>query len=186
MGDYDYSDHPATEGVVEVEAPTAQKFVVDNGEKKWVEFSFEYNYSHYRITSADPHLLACAEDVDWGCAWENKGLLVPTKFSVYPSWLTNGPLGAFKLAPMPGCCGVVVSTETEIFTQHRGQGYAKILQVAKEMLARKFGYSMMLATIQMDNIPELVSAMHAGWKVEKTFTNNRTKHLLSLLTKELK
>lgn len=185
MGDYDYSDHPVTEGVVEAEAPTAQKFVVDNGEKKWVEFGFERNHSHYRITSSDPHLLACAEDVDWGCAWENKGLLVPTKFSVYPSWITDGPLGTFKLAPMPGCCGVVVSTETEIPVLYRGRGFAKVLQAAKEMLASKLGYSMMIATVQMENIPELVSAVHAEWKIEKTFTNKRTKRLLGLLIKEL-
>jgi hypothetical protein len=189
LNDYDYRDHPVTEGVVEPEetpATPVTKYVVDNGEKKWVEFRVTHNYSNYRITTSEPDMLQVAADVDDGCDWAAKGLWHTVKFSLYPSWNSDGPLGHFLLAPMPGCCGVVISTDTWIRPERRGQGFSKAMQAAKAHIATLLGYTLMLATIQMENIPELKSALGNGWKVDRTFTNKRTGKLLAVITKELK
>lgn len=194
MEEYNYKDHPTTEGVVEpsptpavtATATTIKKYIVDNGEKRWVELWRQglNPWDLWRATSDDSNLISDADFVDnFQGKWNEKGLHGPTRFKMY---FRDMRVGEFTLAPLYSCCGVVVSSYTCIFEQHRGKRYAKIMQTAKEAIARLLGYSMMLATVEVSNIPEIVSASNAGWRVKEIFINKRTNHQLAILTKELK
>jgi hypothetical protein len=89
--------------------------------------------------------------------------------------------GHCTFVPMPGCCGVIISTELWIEPKYRGRNYNKIFFELRKELAKKLGYSKILATIRMDNIPEVVACAKYGWHFIETFTNKRTNNLLALI-----
>ena len=93
-------------------------------------------------------------------------------------------LAGFYLEPLPGCCGVVVSTGSWIIPEYRGS-FGKLFHTLKETVARKLGYSLMLATTELRNLPEVIGASNAKWKHIHTFRNQRTSHDLSLMIKDL-
>jgi hypothetical protein len=109
----------------------------------------------------------------------DKGLEQPVRFSVS---FTNSEkeIGSFAFAPMPGCCGVVVSIHSSLQCR---QG--KAFHALKEHVARELGYSRMLATTETGNFPELIGAAKAGWKMHPAFTNKRTGHQLTVMEKAL-
>lgn len=118
---------------------------------------------------------------------EGKGLDKPIKFMVIRGNDPPRELGHFTLAPLPGCCGVVVSTESYLDPSWRGKTViSEHFHKIKEATARKLGYSMMLATVQLRNIPEVVGGSKAGWKLDHFFRNKRTENDLAFMFKELK
>lgn len=114
-----------------------------------------------------------------------KGLCDYTYFQVRFANLSNEVLGSFALAPLPGNCGVVVSTATMISHSYRGKGWSRTLHKFKESLAIKLGYKIMLSTVVWDNEPQLRSATKAGWCTVKHFVNKRTSNPTHLMVKEL-
>ena len=92
-------------------------------------------------------------------------------------------VGFVTFAPMPGCCGVVISTNLYILPEFRGGVYSSIFQELRAKAAWRLGYTSMLATIQMNNIPQVVSCAKHGWKFLKTFTNRRSGNLLAIVEK---
>lgn len=119
--------------------------------------------------------------------WENekKGLDEPALFQVNSTKSPNSLFGQFKLAPMPGCCGVVVSTESYIVPTYRGSAFSESFHAIKEHVAKQLGYSLMLATIQTRNIPEIVGASKAKWKIVHCFRNKRTTNDIGVALKEI-
>ena len=119
---------------------------------------------------------------------EYKGLLGSTSFEV--EYInhdgTTEKFGRFTLAPLPGCCGVVVSIDSYICPYKRGQYYpSRWFHELKAKVAKHFGYSMMLMTTQLRNIPEVVGSTRSGWKIVKTFKNTRTTNELGIGLKEI-
>jgi hypothetical protein len=112
-----------------------------------------------------------------------KGLVEPKTFDVVHLGLHH--IGRFTLAPMIGCCGVVISTNTYLFPQFRGLYHSKGMHDLKQAVAEHLGYSLMLCTVQGSNVPQLAGAWKAGWRVVHTFTNSRTGHLIHMMTKNL-
>jgi hypothetical protein len=94
--------------------------------------------------------------------------------------------GHFCLEPMPGCCGVVVSTSSQINEEDRGTSIGPRFHGLKEKVARHFGYSLMLSTVQLRNLPQVIGGSKAGWKYIYHFRNKRTDNDLTLGIKELK
>lgn len=119
-----------------------------------------------------------------------KGLLEVVSFDVRTTPLAEGrvatPYGKFTFQPMPGNCGIVVSTDTWIEYGMRNCGSASRLHIVKEALARKLGYSMMLSTTISTNVPQVVSAAKAGWKFVSHFTNKRSGNVCLIGVKHLK
>ena len=119
-----------------------------------------------------------------------KGLKKPAKFSVfrlhYPD-LNKGEneCGHFVLAPMPGCCGVVVSTDSYINPKWRGGALSKPMHNIKEKAAKALGYTTMIATVQARNYPEVVGASNSGWRFLHTFRNKRTSNDIGIMVKDI-
>lgn len=89
----------------------------------------------------------------------------------------------FTLAPLYGCCGVVVSTGS--WNKEPSISSSDFHKI-KEQIARHLGYSLMLATTQLRNIPEVIGAGKNDWKFVHTFRNKRTDNDLGLMIKDLK
>lgn len=92
----------------------------------------------------------------------------------------------FKLVEQPNCCGIVVSTDTWVRKEYRSSGIAQSMMYLKEALAKVYGYSCMIATVNLtDNAVEEHILTKFGWKKMDEFINSRTNHLVGIFTKRL-
>jgi len=117
-----------------------------------------------------------------------KGLDVSTGFTVRASSIhppLDNKIGTFYLEPMPGCCGIVVSTRSFLETNFRGNPYGDLFHQLKAAVAKHAGYSTMLMTTQLRNIPEVVGASKARWKFFHYFRNKRTDNDIGIAFKDL-
>jgi hypothetical protein len=96
-----------------------------------------------------------------------------------------GSVAKFCLEPMPGCCGIVVSTHTFVEESYRGGIIADWLHELKAKTAKSFGYTTMLMTTQLRNIPQVVGASKARWKFFHFFRNDRTGNDIGIAVKDL-
>lgn len=125
---------------------------------------------------------------------KEKGLIGPMRFEVRVAEGWQGmrlhplatPLGTFTLEPMPGCCGVVVSTSSYLEPQARGlHSVGKDFHALKAQVAAHFGYRVMLMTTQLTNLPEVIGASKAKWKFFHTFRNKRTDNDIGIAYKAI-
>ena len=97
----------------------------------------------------------------------------------------NLVLGSFRMSPMPGCCGVVISHDTHLNPQHRNSGYSDRFRELKEALAKHLGYSVVIATTQMHNLPAVGNMYKSKYNMVDTFKNSRTNNLIGIGIKHL-
>jgi len=116
-----------------------------------------------------------------------KGLYKETKFTFHSISNRQTPpepvarqLGYFYFSPMPGCCGIVVSHNTFLNTDCRGSGVSDPFRKIKNELAKALGYTVMIATTQMHNLPGVGNMIKSKYKIPLTFTNKRTSNLIGL------
>jgi GNAT superfamily N-acetyltransferase len=95
-------------------------------------------------------------------------------------------IAGFTLTQQVNCCGILVSTQTYVMKKYQGKGIAKEMMPIKEALAKEFGYSLLMATVNMTGNPAEVHILEKfGWKLVSNFTNSRTKHKVGVFTKEV-
>lgn len=114
------------------------------------------------------------KDLEW------KGLNEATKFKV--ERVTDHSrflVGTFYLSPMPGCCGVVVSHFTLLDEKSRHSGLSQKFRDVKAEVAKLLGYTVMLGTTDMGNIPALGSFFKI-YHIFHTFINKRTNHHVAI------
>ena len=111
-----------------------------------------------------------------------KGLEKEVKFKavLHKSEETKVTIGSFCFSPMPGCCGVVVSHFTFLEKGFRGTSYSQTFRELKDKVARDLGYSCVIMTTQMENIPAVKNMFKRNFTVAGTFTNKRTGNCLGL------
>lgn len=115
---------------------------------------------------------------------DGKGLFNETRFEFY--YLRNQAgskpttLGGFYFSPMPGCCGIVVSHNTFLHIPFRNSNISDKFRQLKTELAKKLGYTIMIATTQMDNLPGVGNMIKSKYKMPVTFINKRTNNLIGL------
>jgi hypothetical protein len=119
---------------------------------------------------------------------QSKGLPGDITFKVF--WghesKPHEEIGWFTLSPLPGCCGVVVSTGSYLKEGYRGNhNFGIWFHEIKQMMAQKLGYKIMLMTTQLRNIPEVVGACRAKWKIFHCFRNKRTDNDIGIAFKEI-
>ena len=118
---------------------------------------------------------------------EQKGLDKTIRFKLFRvSNNSEHEIGGFSFSPMPGCCGVVVSHETFLTPDNRGTGLSDPFRELKHEFAVALGYSLMIMTTQMKNLPAVGNMMKSGYISPVTFTNKRTGNLIALGYKEIK
>jgi hypothetical protein len=115
--------------------------------------------------------------------WSAKGLSSRREFSVVLA--IGNKFGGFCLEPMPGNCGIVVSTGSYVEPNWRGT-HSKHFHQLKEKVARHFGYTVMIMTTQLRNIPQVVGASQANWRFVEYFRNTRTGNDCGIAIKVLK
>lgn len=115
-----------------------------------------------------------------------KGLQKPTHFNFTRS--NSGViyhLGSFDFSTLEGCCGVVVSSNSHLEKNYRQSSASDNFRKIKELLANHLGYSLMMATIQTDNIPAMGNLFKSRYKVHETFKNRRTDNVIAIATKKV-
>lgn len=100
---------------------------------------------------------------------------------------TGRPIGHFSLSEMPGCCGIMISHNTQIYKDFQGKGIASIFQELKFALAKELGFSLLLCTVREDNEIEKHILQKFGWIRHEgsIFQNSRTTNIISVWTKIL-
>lgn len=138
-------------------------------------FEIKDQYVTWFVTNDEIH-----EDT----AKDGKGLDKQTKFILWSVGNREGSVarefGQFYFSPMPGCCGVVVSHHTFLNKDSRHSGVSDNFRKIKHELAKALGYTVMLATTQMENLPGVGNMMKSNYKIPLTFTNKRTNNLIGL------
>ena len=94
-------------------------------------------------------------------------------------------IASFSLQQQIGCCGTLVSTETYVREQNRGQGLGQAMMDLKEAIAVQFGYSSMIASVVKGNLAEIHILEKRGWLKGFEFTNARTKNVVVYYFKKL-
>lgn len=137
---------------------------------------------HERLFVELPELYANPDDLE-------KGLFKPERFVVkfeHHDGTSSTDIGHFSLEPMPGCCGVIVSTGSYLEPHQRGDhNISRWFHELKAETARKFGYTTMLMTTQLRNIPEVVGASRHKWRFFHYFRNKRTNNDIGIAVKDL-
>lgn len=98
--------------------------------------------------------------------------------------IDNHRVCGFTLTEQVNCCGILVSTQTYVEPAYRGQKYAQQMMPLKSAIAKEFGYSLLLATVNMTGNPAEVHILEKdGWKQSHVFINQRTKNQVGVFTK---
>lgn len=95
-------------------------------------------------------------------------------------------IAGFTLAEQKNCCGILVSTQTFVDNEYRKQGIAQEMMPLKEALAKEFGYSCLLATVNITGNPAEKHILEKfGWTMHTSFKNSRTKNTVGIFSKNL-
>lgn len=95
-------------------------------------------------------------------------------------------IAGFTLVEQINCCGILVSTKTFVHHEYRGKGIAQEMQGLKEKLAKEYGYTLLLATVNISGNPVQVHILEKfGWKLKDQFVNKRTGNTVGIYTKDL-
>jgi hypothetical protein len=97
----------------------------------------------------------------------------------------NPLVASFKLVQMPGCCGVLVSTESQVQIAYRGKGIGTFLQEIKEFLAKRFQVGSMIATVVDGNAAEERILNKTGWIPVYNLVNPKSGNLINVWKKEV-
>lgn len=118
-----------------------------------------------------------------GFEWaKDKGV----KFIVYRKTDSSEyEIGHFFLSAMPGCCGVCISHNAYLNERTRHSGLSNPFRDIKPFIARLVGYSSMIATSIVTDIPAFKSMLKSNYRIVDTFTNNRTNNVLAFGFKKL-
>jgi hypothetical protein len=90
-------------------------------------------------------------------------------------------IAAFRLAEMPGCCGVVISTGAWTDPKFQKRGIGTALNKFRMAIAKAIGYSTMMCTAVDDGITEKILGRN-GWTKTGTFVNRRTNNKVSVFS----
>lgn len=89
------------------------------------------------------------------------------------------PIGSFAMSPFPGCCGIVVIHNLFVYREYRGSKYSDQIREAKPMIAKLFGYTLMIATTNHDKYAT-ANMEKAGYTFVHEFRNTRTDNLIRI------
>lgn len=93
--------------------------------------------------------------------------------------------GQFCIAPMHGCCGMVVFFYASVTKDFQRKGFEQLFLQVRETAAKLAGYTIAQATVLETNKPERQLLLCAGWNEMKIFRNKRTGNNVVVCLKEL-
>jgi hypothetical protein len=83
-------------------------------------------------------------------------------------------LTQFTLVPMPGCCGIVVSTHASVNSMYKNRGIGTEMNKFRQEIALLYGYTVMMCTDVETNHPQQRILYKNGWQRLYSFRNKRT------------
>ena len=93
------------------------------------------------------------------------------------------------LEEQPACCGLAVTTYTQVDAEYQGKGIGRKLVQIKEDLALHMGYSALQATISWQYGKKAPAEIHllksSGWEIDFSFVNRRTMNVITAFHKVL-
>ncbi|GAI02626.1 unnamed protein product [marine sediment metagenome] len=137
----------------------------------------DYDIRKYRVEIAEL-LSVKVDDVDIVAESTTagyKGFHWITRLKLFGSHVAHG-----YLIPMPGCCGVIVSTEAYVNYDQRGKGIGDVMHRLRIELAADRGYTCMICTDITANEPQAKIIKKNGWKLVHDFNNKRTANPVSI------
>lgn len=145
---------------------------------------FEYvigNVTYYcdSKTKDDDYLWEEGKGLDKDIRFEF-GYTQVTDTTIAPDVKHDVNCGSFSFAPMPGCCGVVVSHHTWLDQKWRGGPKSHAFKTIKQEFARRLGYGAIIATTVMTDVVAVKSMLKSNYRISATFTNPRTKNALGV------
>jgi hypothetical protein len=96
----------------------------------------------------------------------------------YLLWIGQECAAGFSLVAMPGCCGIVISTGAYVYSQYRQRGLGTLLNNLRKQMAWDMGYSLLLCTDVITNIPQ--QKILSDWTPLGNFTNRRTGNVIAM------
>lgn len=96
-----------------------------------------------------------------------------------------GPLAGGSLVELPGCCGVVVSTGAWVHREYNNRGIGTAMNEMRQERARELGYTVMICTDVVTNVPQQRILDRNGWQKLFQFNNRRTRHDVAMHMVEL-
>ena len=91
----------------------------------------------------------------------------------------------FKLVQMEGCNGIVISKNVAIYEGYKGKGYGSILCDLREQISAYMGYSAIMCTCVLGNLPQQKILAKNNWVIVSEFLNKKTNNLVRLYFKKL-
>lgn len=155
-----------------------------------IRFDFSTNGVWLEAEPIIPHPFALLEENVWNGLVVDKGLGwvggKTLKFKVYRKTdHSEYEIGYFCLSGMPGCCGVCVSHAAYLSPDNRHTGLSQPFRDIKPFIAKMMGYSSMIATSVVTDIPAFKSLLKSNYKICETFTNKRTRNVIAFGFKKI-
>jgi GNAT superfamily N-acetyltransferase len=98
----------------------------------------------------------------------------------------NENVSGFSLIEQPNCCAIMISTQTYVTARFQKLGIAQEMLEFKESIAKAFGYSMLLCTVNVSGNPAEVHILEKhGWIKGSEVKNKRTTNIVAVFTKVL-
>jgi GNAT superfamily N-acetyltransferase len=94
----------------------------------------------------------------------------------------HGIVTRFSLIPMPGCCGIIISTGVYVYPDFRGKGLGTLLNNMRIQMAQDLGYGLIICTDVDSNKPQKRILSKNGWNLVDNFINPRTNHSVNFHT----
>jgi GNAT superfamily N-acetyltransferase len=96
------------------------------------------------------------------------------------------PLAGFCLSTMPGCGAVLISHDTYVYPEFRGQGLGSLMQDLKVKYAQILRVSKLIATVREDNRIEVGVLRGRGWVPNREpFPNRRSGNRIRMWEKTI-
>lgn len=89
-------------------------------------------------------------------------------------------VASFDLICMPGCCGILVSCKSEVWSPYRNKGLGKLLNNMRYQIAHEWGYAVLFCTDVESNQPQQKILSKNGWTHLMSFKNSRTTNRVSM------
>lgn len=97
----------------------------------------------------------------------------------------NLTISYFTLIELPGCCGICISTGTQVYNKYRNKGVNTLLNNFRIDVAKQLGYDLLLCTDVSNNTHQLKTLDKNNWEHIYNFNNPRTGNNLNISIKNL-
>lgn len=95
-------------------------------------------------------------------------------------------IAGFTLVQQINCCGLLISTKTWVEKEFQGRGIAQEMMILKEELAKGFGFSSIMATVNITGNPAESHILEKfNWTCVNKFKNSRTGNTVGIYIKNL-